>query len=761
MGDDVDACLAALNKHTTSNTGEDLHIVERINMSFTVSNAIVNSPNLTKFKIAGELPELQVNFSDRKYQTLMKFIDVAVPRFGDDDDHADAGLPATINPSFVRRQVKEYNLEDSKHEDVEHDDHDKRSIKSHGTQHSIDGGDQFFDPHDDQTETQKMELQQVSFEFNFSVGKLQASLFRSTSATTERLLANAALEGFGLTFKQRKYEMSVDLFLRNIALAMQEHGKTSQRPLLSSGEVSKGDSEGHKLVQVHYLRVQKDSPDYMTKYEAVDQNIDVELSTFNITIAPEPILSLYDFIMTTFVSNDEEQPNPDDAKSEGEADKVPEEQPSADKIRIRVKLTSAQVSLENNDTRFALLSLPSADVGLLLRNNTMRVVTRLGDLSIEDTTNSQPANPAFKKILYIEGEELADFSYETFNPEDSNFPGYNSSIHLRAGSLKFTFMEQPLHDLYVFGIKFARMKAVYDAASQAAVQRASEVSRMKYDIVVKTPIIVLPRDGNESKDALTLRLGEIVAQNNYLGDARDTSTIDASLSGINVTSELFKGDDSANLQLVDDVAITASVKQRAPTSEKDKQGDPHQADTEITTEMSDVKLQLTEGQYVLVMAVLEAVPRALSELDDEDEDSPDTPDTPSELPTPIPEEGSPTPPPDTPSEASAKDGEISLAPELTITSKDDGVSTSLDLVFTVQSIAMEVFSAAAFAAADLQKHSIAKISLIGSHLALKTLSNSAMEAEFSLKTLAFSSTRAGNSAFRDIVPELANDGNQL
>ena len=45
----------------------ELHILERINMSFTVQNAIVNAPNITRFKIAGDLPDLQVNFSDRKY----------------------------------------------------------------------------------------------------------------------------------------------------------------------------------------------------------------------------------------------------------------------------------------------------------------------------------------------------------------------------------------------------------------------------------------------------------------------------------------------------------------------------------------------------------------------------------------------------------------------------------------------------------------------------------------------------------------------
>ncbi|CAK9783702.1 putative late endosome to vacuole transport-related protein [Cutaneotrichosporon oleaginosum] len=752
MGDDIEACLNALNRPHTAGDGPDLHIVERINMSFTVQNAIVNAPTLTKFKISGELPELQVNFSDRKYQSLMKFIDVAIPHFGDDDDvdeerAAEAKIiAAPLSPAFQRRELIEYNLDDR---------HETKSVSSHQDHQShdgssIDGGhrDQFYDTNDDTTENQRRELQQINFEFVFAVGKLQASLFRSTSATSEKPLAAASLEGFGLTFLQRKYEMSVDLFLKNVTLAMLDNGEV-QRPLLSSGEVTTGDPNDVKLVRVKYLKVQKDAPDFMTKHEGIDTSIDTELSTFDITLAPEPILSLYDFIMTTFVSHDDPQ-----TPAEAQAAQQSQEAVSTDKMRIRVKLTSAQVSLENNDLRFALLSLPSADVGLLLRGGTMRVAARLGNLSLLDTTDAKVADPAFKKLLTIEGGELADFSYETYNPDDETFPGYNSLIHLRSGSLKFTFMEDTLHSLMVWLFKFGRMKAVYDQASQAAMQSASEVTRMRYDVVVKTPIIVLPSDGQTCKDCLILRLGEIFAKNNYLNDKMDTSTIEASLTGVSVLSEIHADGKAVNMQLVEDVGITANIKQIAPGEHRT---DPHQADTEITTEMSDVKLSLTERQYVLVMNVLEAIPRALSSLDDEEEDDSgtSTPFSESAPPTPIPEETS------TPSETHSDDNTTSLVPELAITTKSADVWTSLDLVFSVKSIGMELFGREALSEEDLKKNSIARFALIGSNLAFKSLSNGAMEAEFTLRTLAFESTRVGNSVYRDIVPQLANDGNQI
>lgn len=140
--------------------------------------------------------------------------------------------------------------------------------------------------------------------------------------------------------------MSVDLFLRAVTLSMVEDGEV-RGPLLSSADDS-GTDKDLKLLQVRYMRVQKDSPEFMTKHEGVDQSVDTELSTFKINIAPEPILSLYDFIMTTFVPQDDASPkqtNGDKAVSaSGQFVKAnaQEEAKSSDKIRVRVKVTSAQ-----------------------------------------------------------------------------------------------------------------------------------------------------------------------------------------------------------------------------------------------------------------------------------------------------------------------------------------------------------------------------------------------------------------------------------
>ena len=60
-------------------------MLERININLQVQNSIVPSAhNLARFKVSGHLPTLQINLSDTKYKSLMRLIDVSIPKFDDD-----------------------------------------------------------------------------------------------------------------------------------------------------------------------------------------------------------------------------------------------------------------------------------------------------------------------------------------------------------------------------------------------------------------------------------------------------------------------------------------------------------------------------------------------------------------------------------------------------------------------------------------------------------------------------------------------------
>ena len=102
------------------------------------------------------------------------------------------------------------------------------------------------------------------------------------------------------------------------------------------------DSEtGKNLMTVKYKRVQRDSPEFMTTYEGVDQSVDVNLSTVMLRAEPEPVISLYDFIMSTFVP---ERPAPIQSSPSTPDSPVAIPPPVVDnsKIRVRVHLERIQ-----------------------------------------------------------------------------------------------------------------------------------------------------------------------------------------------------------------------------------------------------------------------------------------------------------------------------------------------------------------------------------------------------------------------------------
>lgn len=188
----------------------------------------------------------------------------------------------------------------------------------------------------------------------------------------------------------------------------------------------------------------------------------------------------------------------------------------------------------------------------------MRITGRLGSLALSDDRSVDVCREEFKQILSIEGSNFAEFRYQTYDPEDEGYSGIKSAIYLVAGSLKVHFIEQPFHDIYLFVTKLAKLKFLYDTARDAAVQRASEIERMQFEISVKTPIVAFPTDPARLPDVVTMRLGEVFASNSFDGDI---SRIAASLNGLQLVSDLYYDGKLSTLKIVDDINITADIYQ--------------------------------------------------------------------------------------------------------------------------------------------------------------------------------------------------------
>lgn len=533
IGNDLSALLDVLEKKVKKD-GENFNIVEEINIDLTVHNSILSSAvNLSKFKVAGHLPELTINISDKKYQSMMAIIDVAIPHFDDNappkptkkasDDTRTHGRRSSI---FTAADFPTYDL----------DVHEDEGESVAGSTSDADTVDNFFEA--PESGADEGNYRQQVFTLDFTVEKLQANAFRSTQDGHEKLLAEGILKGFYLGFVYRQLDMHVDVLLQSLSIVNIDNGVRT--PLITSDDTSQDTEDTAELVRVKYDRVQSESPEFHSHYQGIDQSVNADLSTINLLARPEPIIELYAFIMETFVGgrNKSEDVHVSqeivNSNSGSQLSSVDEQSPSR-KIKVNFKLNSIVFKLDDGLTQLATLILSAGDVSILLDDNTMKIGAKLGGLEISDDSSTIDDN--FRQMLSIEGEELADFSYQTFDPNALDYPGYNSSVYLRTASLKFTFNEKPVNYVYKFLIKFARLKALYDAATRAAQDAANDVSRMQYDILVRAPIIVIPTLTNQSM--LTMRLGEFIAKNNYTGTAPgDTQHLHTGLHGINLTSTI-------------------------------------------------------------------------------------------------------------------------------------------------------------------------------------------------------------------------------
>ena len=106
-------------------------------------------------------------------------------------------------------------------------------------------------------------------------------------------------------------------------------------------------SGGKDLLRVDYTRIQSNSPDYLSLYEGYDQIISVDVSTVIFRASPEPLVTLYDLLMTTFVPP---SPSRGDAPSLAQGSSTvsqPTRESSSQTGKLRLLVTLASVERED------------------------------------------------------------------------------------------------------------------------------------------------------------------------------------------------------------------------------------------------------------------------------------------------------------------------------------------------------------------------------------------------------------------------------
>ncbi|KAI7147019.1 vacuolar protein sorting-associated protein 13, partial [Hortaea werneckii] len=561
--------------------------------------------------------------------------------------------------------------------------------------------------------------------------------------------------------------MVADVKLRS--LTVEDHVEEAPAPefknLISSEDLYT--QKQQDLLSIQFIMVNKDHPEFESKYEGIKTNLDVSVSTINLMVTRRTLLTLLDFVMVTFAppADASQQDKPKEITS-GEAEEQKQPEPQQDKIRIKAELRRIAVILNNDGIRLATLSLTSAEVSVFLAGKTMQIGGRLGNLGLVDDVNQGVSeDSALRQLVSIQGDELMDFRYETFDPESSSYPGHDTTIFLRSGSIKVNFVTEPFRKIMEFGVKFGKMQAIFNAARQAAANQASKVqestSKMHFDIVIKTPIVAFPRmvvTENPQRDMMTAYLGEIYANNKFVpleegnADSQTANKLSAGIRNVRLTSTFNYADDkSEELEMIDKVGLDFNITQieHEPGLER--------PDMEIEGSMSNINLRITEAQLKFIMELSRNIPQAFAlESDEEMEEEVD-----QDLPESLVENADRAQ--SNGEKKSIKSGEEAgaqhLGPEL---GQDGETWTKMDLIFKVGAIGLELVSGKIDEPiGDLEAASLSKFSLNETSVKLRMMSDGAMESELLVQSFTITDTRSKEkNKFRKIMSLINDDVKQ-
>ncbi|KMU76460.1 VPS13 protein [Coccidioides immitis RMSCC 3703] len=571
----------------------NFHIMDRINIDFVLELCIVpKSTDLTRTRLSGRLPELHASMSDTKYKHLMKLIDIAIPHF-DDDSEADSSdekiktiseVPDTrVRSSSVQLTSKEVPIVEQDSESDVDDTGDKTVQKP---------------------AKRPVNNHQRMFEFKFTVDRLRGSLYRSDlrDETKDTLLVELVAEHFQLDYYLRPYDMVAEIVLKS--LVVDDHIEQDAPPEFKQIISSKGfnATEGKDLFQLKFIRVNPQSPEFLKVYEGTEMNLDLSISTINLIVTRKTLLTLLDFILITFTNPEQRNQAPiSDQKAIERSEGGARVEPGPGRIRINSRLESIALIFNEDGVRLATLSLNTADVGIFVAGESLTVKGRMGSLTMFNDIGETTT-----RLLSIEGDDFADFRYQTFDPNQADYPGYSSEVMLRSGSIKINFIEEPYRRIINFLVKFGKMQAIFNAARQAAANQASQIqetaSLMRFDIVVMTPILVFPRitENDRPRDFVTAHLGEIYANNKFEklteGDASaNLNCVSAGIRHIRLTSNFYYSDEhSEELEMIEKVDLDFNIQYLV------HQANISRPDIKVEGLMSPINLRISQMQLKLL-----------------------------------------------------------------------------------------------------------------------------------------------------------------
>ncbi|XP_065344717.1 intermembrane lipid transfer protein Vps13 isoform X2 [Cloeon dipterum] len=488
----------------TKTSESNLHLVQPMSIDISLHRSLLmNDPRIPQFKIAGQLPSLNLHLSEERL-LLTAGILVSVP-FPESEPEPPQALTEGRSMSKSIMSLTQMGLVD------------KRKLGSN------------------QNEGLELVVSSVKMDVWFEMKEFRVVVTRKDDTGKLSKLVDFSLMSVELEMVQRSFDMNLVLRLGGVSLEQTINGAT--RKAITT---PMSDGKADYLFTTRLFIVNRKSPEFSTVHHSIEKLLEVTFSSLDLALHQSGILQVMEFSQNlqdkiSSLKPAPQQPKDRFASTMGTGDRllatiVEEDNAMTLKpvapgkkatkkiimLKLVARLENLSVSLSNPERELTKLTLHGVRMDVMMLQGQIEIESALQNMLITDCN----PNTIYKKILESEGDEALSAKIVMYEKPNENQPAMEIQAHMAC--LKIFFLNRYVSGLLGFLNNFQTALIAVQAASAAAAEAARQniqhayqnATRIALDLEIKAPVIIVPRS-LKMRDAFMLDLGTIVMKNKF------------------------------------------------------------------------------------------------------------------------------------------------------------------------------------------------------------------------------------------------------
>ncbi|XP_062927043.1 intermembrane lipid transfer protein VPS13C isoform X1 [Mobula hypostoma] len=365
----------------------------------------------------------------------------------------------------------------------------------------------------------------IKVQLNFEIKEVKVELTKKINKRQNPFLVFHVAQ-LGTETKMRNYDLSATAYLKKIGLNCCEFTDSNNKPL---NLISSSDNPGADLLEVQYIKADRNGPHFKTTYDGTEQKMIIAFSSLDLILHSQALLSTVNFMAGVFPSKNIAEGHEAKMSAEAHAKETLTKTVPVDAdfdifdLKFSAELGALNIFVRDDKSSIADIKIQGMDASVTMQPERTEVFARLKDVILTDVG----PRTLHKEVVSIIGDEVFSFrivlcSKATEGEAYLDMSNVDGEVTLQLGCIQLVYLHKFFKSLMSFFDTFQAAEVALGAATvQAAEKAASSVKdfaqksfRLAMDINLKAPVIIIP-ESSVSLNALVADLGLITVRNKF------------------------------------------------------------------------------------------------------------------------------------------------------------------------------------------------------------------------------------------------------